>query len=187
MARGRRDGGESLWGEERAPARPRADQAEEGVSAKSQHVLDLQRQAGNAAVAGAVQRSLWGDDSWLRGQGGAGGPDTSKMPGGPAEGHTFDGKGGTFEKGGAGTDWKDGGLEQDAGHTFDGKGGTFEKGGSGGVDWKDGGLEQETGFDAGGVDQEGGFEDGSGKGVTFGEDGAGLGEDTTSKDTVEIN
>ena len=61
---------ESLWGAQRKrPAAPAEDrQVDDGASPKERHVLDLQQKAGNAAVAGVVQRSLWGDVSeWFGG------------------------------------------------------------------------------------------------------------------------
>ena len=83
---------ESLWGERRRgpKATDEVDVEPSRATPKEQRVLDLQQQAGNAAVAGAVQRSMWGDDdSWLGGVGtvfpaaggggGMGGPDTAKV------------------------------------------------------------------------------------------------------------
>jgi hypothetical protein len=59
----------SIWGaQRRVPGAKDERTSDEGVSPKAQHVLDLQRQAGNAAVTGVVQRSMWGDD-WMEGIG----------------------------------------------------------------------------------------------------------------------
>ena len=68
---GERQERSSIWGvQRRVPGAAAKDERsnDEGVSPKSQHVLDLQRQAGNAAVTGVVQRSMWGDD-WMEGVG----------------------------------------------------------------------------------------------------------------------
>ncbi len=55
---GERQERESLWGVQRRKARTAEEVGQnDGASPKQQHVLDLQRSAGNAAV----QRSLWGD------------------------------------------------------------------------------------------------------------------------------
>lgn len=82
---------ESVWGVQRRKPVARDERVDDGAggTAKEAHVLDLQQKAGNAAVTGVVQRSLWGDDSWLAGVGsmfpaagggmGMGGPDVSKV------------------------------------------------------------------------------------------------------------
>lgn len=84
---------ESLWGVQRRKPVAHDERVDAGAGGtpKERRVLDLQQQAGNSAVTGAVQRSIWGDDdSWLGGVGsmfpalGGGGGATSKGAEGPA-------------------------------------------------------------------------------------------------------
>lgn len=124
---------ESLWGVQRRMPTARGDErVDEGAGGnpKEAHVLDLQQKAGNAAVTGVVQRSLWGDDSWLGGVGsmfpatggsGMGFPDLSKVVtddsgagAGAAGGKVDDGGGYKDPYGGGG-----GKMEEPAGGKFD--------------------------------------------------------------------
>jgi hypothetical protein len=59
VTRRRDDGG--IWGEERAHA-PAPEHESPEQTTKERKVLDLQQQAGNAAVTGAVQRKWFGDE-----------------------------------------------------------------------------------------------------------------------------
>lgn len=102
---GERQDRESLWGARRRPPGAKGERTnDEGVSAKSQHVLDLQRQAGNAAVTGVVQRSMWGDDSWMEnvGNGAFLGQDNGSSNQGQANTNPYDGNAGLGGAGGAG-------------------------------------------------------------------------------------
>jgi hypothetical protein len=76
---------ESLWGVQRrrGPSPAEDHGADDHASPKEQKLLDLQRTAGNAAVTGAVQRSMWGDmEDWFGGGGGGGGDNANLMTGG---------------------------------------------------------------------------------------------------------
>lgn len=124
---------ESLWGVQRRMPVARDERVDEGTGGnpKEAHVLDLQQKAGNAAVTGVVQRSLWGDDSWLGGVGsmfpatggsGMGFPDLSKVvtddsgAGAGAAGGKVDDGGGYKDPYGGGGGGK---MEEPAGGKFD--------------------------------------------------------------------
>ena len=161
---------DSLWGVQRRKPVAHDERVDDGAGAnpKEAHVLDLQQKAGNAAVTGVVQRSLWGDDSWLggvgsvfpaTGGGGMGGfPDVSKAvePDQGAGAGAFGGKvddGGGYKDpyGGAG-----GKMDEPAGGKFD-----DPFGGGGGK------MDDPYGDEAGYKDPSGG---GGGGGVIVGDD-----------------
>ena len=148
---------DSLWGVQRRKPVAHDERVDDGAGGnpKEAHVLDLQQKAGNAAVTGVVQRSLWGDDSWLggvgsmfpaAGGGGMGFPDVSKAvepdqdPGagaGAFGGKVDDGGGYKDPYGGAGGKMDDpfgGGGKMD--DPFGGGGGKFDDpyGGGGKMD-----------------------------------------------------
>ena len=101
---------ESLWGVQRRRPTNGAEDAAGDIdsSPKAQHLLDLQRSAGNAAVTGAVaQRSLWGDATEWFGGGGfkdGGSKDTGFGGGGFKDG-------GSKDTGFGGGGFKDGGFK----------------------------------------------------------------------------
>src|SRR5689334_16453831 len=107
---------ESLWGAQRkrpATAPPIAEDhnVDDGASPKERHVLDLQQKAGNSAVAGAVQRSLWGDLSdWFGGGDAKGGGGAKDL--GDEQPVSEKGFGDVGEKGGG---FKDFGFEEPMG------------------------------------------------------------------------
>jgi hypothetical protein len=156
-ARGR-DHDSSLWGAQRKrPTAPAADVEEAGGSPKERHVLDLQQKAGNAAVAGAVQRSLWGEVSdWFGGGDAKGGESGFGEKGGEAKDLGYEQpmgeKGGGFEEKGGGFESKGGGFEEKGGGFKDfgfeepmgekGAGGYEAKGGEAGFDEKGGGFDE---------------------------------------------
>jgi len=176
---------ESLWGVRRRKPQARDERVDDGAGAnpKEAHVLDLQQKAGNAAVSGVVQRSLWGDDSWLGNIGsmfpggggmGTGGPDVSKAVAPAIEPDAGAGAygGGKFDDGGGYKDPYGGGKFDDGGGYKDPYGGgKFDgpDGGGGlivGEGYKDGGGKFDDAYGGGKMSDPSG---GGGGGVLVGE------------------
>ena len=173
----RRRDGESLWGVRRAArAKDEPTTGDVDASPKAQHVLDLQRRAGNTAVAGAVaQRSLWGDAAEWFGGGGGGSPSALKAASGDEAG-TLKGLPAADLDGGGIKDagFKDGGFKD---------GGGFEDGGFKEGGFNGGGSKEDVGFKDGGFKDGGGFEDGGFKdGGGYDDVGGGAFEDGGFKD-----